>query len=271
MKTLIKNDSIYSLNNLDNYNAILEVDIHDVVYNYISVIMDYLKHIKENLVPKNQELDLFVVIRGLDTLTHVFQFLLSSTNNLDISYYHTEKSFYYYVEFVTQISTDDKNFLQLSSRDATNYVYKKTIHEIKPEDKNIIYSQDTKNKLLHIQNFIDLNKLLYTHYITNRFLSDKDFKDLHEINDIQNKILNIGFDKNNLKIFSKLIDLMHDYISDFNHVNCVLKLLIKKINSNESIIERIKKNLEKINGFPNHEIGIFLNKDPNDLLKDIVN
>ena len=86
MKTLIKNDSIYSLNNLDNYNAILESDIYDIVSNYQNVIMNYLKHIKENLVPKIVELDLFVIMRGLDTLTHVFQFLLNSTNNLDISY-----------------------------------------------------------------------------------------------------------------------------------------------------------------------------------------
>ena len=58
MKTLIKNDSIYSLNNLDNYNAILEADIYDIVSNYQNVIMNYLKHIKENLVPKIVELDL---------------------------------------------------------------------------------------------------------------------------------------------------------------------------------------------------------------------
>lgn len=270
MKTLIKNDSIYSLNNLDNYNALLEANIYDIIYNYLTLIMNYLKHIKENLIPKIPDLDLFVVVRGLDTLTHVFQFILNSTNNLEITYYHTEKSFYYYVEFVTQISTDDKNFLQLSSRDAINYVYKKTIHEIKSNDLNTIYSQDIMNKLFHIQNFIDLNKLFYIHYITNKFLSDKELKDLYELNDIQNKILNTDLDKDNLKIFSNLIDIMYDYIPNFTHFISVLKLLTKKISTYDYMIEKIRDNLEIIKRLTSHEISIFFNKHPNDILKDII-
>lgn len=270
MKSLIKNDSIYSLNNLDNYNAILEADIYDTVSNYQNVIMNYLKHIKENLVPKIVDLDVFVIIRGLDTLTHVFQFLLNSTNNLDIAYYHTEKSFYYYVEFVTQISTDDKNFLQLSSRDATNYVYKKTIHEIKPDDQNMNYSQETMNKIFHIQNFIDLNKLLFTYYVTNKILTDKDYKDQNDIDDIQHKILNLQLNKTNLKILSQLIDLMHDHIENFSHFTCILKLLIKKINANSLILERILSNIKIIMILPKSDIYEFFNKDANDLLKDII-
>lgn len=270
MKSLIKNDSIYSLNNLDNYNASLESSINDIVINYFTLIVDYLKHIKDNLVPKNLELDLFIVVRGLDTLTHVFQFLLNSTNNLNIAFYHSKKSFYYYVEFVTQISTDDKNFLQLSSRDATNYVYKKTIHEIKRDDQIINYSQETMNKIFHIQNFIDLNKLIYTYYIMKKLISDKELKNLNEINDIQNKILNLNLDKNNLKILSQLIDLMYDYIENFTHFTCILKLFIKKINTSQLILEKIAVNLEEIQILPNNEIINFFSKEPNDIMKNII-
>ena len=269
MKTLIKNDSIYSLNNLDNYNVLLENNIDDIIYKYTSIIVNYLKHLKDNLVSKSYELDLFIVIRGLDTLTHVFQLLLVHTNNVEITSYHTEKSYYYYVEFVTQISTDDKNFLQLSSRDATNYVYKKTIHDIKSDEQKINYSNDTLNKIFHIQNLLDLNKLLFTIYITKKFFMDKDNKELHEIKELQNKILNMNLNKDNFKIFSKIVDFMYDHLTSFNHFISLLKQIAKKICINHSILEKISKNIEILNKETNHGINIFLNREIIDILKDI--
>jgi hypothetical protein len=56
---------------------------------------------------------------------------------VDLTYFHCQKSFYFYVEFVSQISEDEKMFLQLTSRDASTYVYKKTIFEINNEFKKM--------------------------------------------------------------------------------------------------------------------------------------
>ncbi len=67
----------------------MENNIDDIIYKYTSIIVNYLKHMKDNLVSKSSELDLFIVIRGLDTLTHVFQMLLIHTNNVEITSYHT--------------------------------------------------------------------------------------------------------------------------------------------------------------------------------------
>jgi hypothetical protein len=52
-----------------------------------------------------------------------------------MAYYHGQKAFYYYVEFIGQISEEQHQYLQLSSRDATMYVYKKTLFEITNECK----------------------------------------------------------------------------------------------------------------------------------------
>ena len=89
------------------------------------IVNCYLLTIK-TITIKNGKISQFIISRGLNTITHVFTNLLYYTKNVDILYFHCEKAFYFYAEFVTQISEDDKTFLQLSSRDATNYVYKKT-------------------------------------------------------------------------------------------------------------------------------------------------
>jgi hypothetical protein len=47
-----------------------------------------------------------------------------------MAYYHAIKSFYIYIEFIEQIAEDHHSFLKLYSRDATLFVYKKTIYGI---------------------------------------------------------------------------------------------------------------------------------------------
>ena len=52
------------------------------------------------------------------------------TKNLEITMHHCKKAYCYYVEFIGQIGDDNHSFLQLNSKDATLFVYKKTIFEI---------------------------------------------------------------------------------------------------------------------------------------------
>tara|TARA_B100000902_G_scaffold272817_1_gene258734 strand:- start:2185 stop:2874 length:690 start_codon:yes stop_codon:yes gene_type:complete len=52
------------------------------------------------------------------------------TKNLDLTVYHCQKSFYYYIEFIGQIGDSNHQFLQLNSKDAALFVLKKTIFEI---------------------------------------------------------------------------------------------------------------------------------------------
>lgn len=77
-----------------------------------------------------------------------------------MTYFHCQKSFYFYIEFVGQISEDEKMFLQLTSRDAATYVYKKTIFEInndiRKSNENI--SEQSRNKIETINSYIHLYK-----------------------------------------------------------------------------------------------------------------
>ena len=138
MKSTISNkDTNYSLNISENYKKELECDVSDVTKKYTALIVDYFNFILENIKISNIHFAKFIIIRGLDTITNVFLHLLYYTKNIDLTYFHCQKSFYFYVEFVGQISDDEKMFLQLTSRDATTYVYKKTIFDINSELKKL--------------------------------------------------------------------------------------------------------------------------------------
>ena len=129
-------DNNFSLQNLDNYRKNIDNTTIEVTEKYYMLIAEYFKFITENIKVKNSNFSKFIITRGLDTITNVFNSIFYYTKNIDLTYFHCQKSFYFYVEFVGQISEDEKMFLQLSSRDATLYVYKKTIFEINNECKN---------------------------------------------------------------------------------------------------------------------------------------
>ncbi len=128
-------DNNFSLQNLDNYRKNIDSVTSEITEKYYMLIAEYFKFITENIKVKNSNFSKFIITRGLDTITNVFNSIFYYTKNIDLTYFHCQKSFYFYVEFVGQISEDEKMFLQLSSRDATLYVYKKTIFEINNEYK----------------------------------------------------------------------------------------------------------------------------------------
>jgi len=126
-------DNSYSLENVDNYHKELEQDINEVVNKYFELIKEYLNFIHDNIKIRNKQYIKFIIKRGLDTITNVFLNILYYTKNLNLTYFHCQKSFYFYVEFIGQITEDQHVYLQLSSRDAATYVYRKTIFEINSE------------------------------------------------------------------------------------------------------------------------------------------
>ncbi len=115
----------YSLSNSANYKATFQADRKDVQAKFIELVVDYLEHIKTK--------SMFVKVRGLETLFHVFYTVLSYTKNLLVSSLNARKAFYLYSEFMEQISEDANLVMQLSSREAVLYVYKKTLYDLSGE------------------------------------------------------------------------------------------------------------------------------------------
>ena len=158
----------YSLKNIDLFNKNLNIETNKIIQLYSELVIQYFKFITENnnnIKAKNFYLFAFIITRGLETVTNVYCFLLYHTKNVDVAYFHSQKSFYFYVEFIGQISDDENIFLQLSSRDASLYVYKKTIFEINLEIKETLnvssVENEINNKLNEINSYINLYKTFF--------------------------------------------------------------------------------------------------------------
>jgi hypothetical protein len=147
----INNNNInhYLLNDSNNYRTELSNTIGDIVNKYNTLLIEYLNFIVDNIGIKNSAYSKFIIERGIETITHVFTLILYYSRNVDMSYYHGQRSFYFYVEFIGQISDDQHTFLNLSSRDAAMFVYKKTIFELSTDyRKNLTEpTKDTLEKL----------------------------------------------------------------------------------------------------------------------------
>jgi len=190
MKQIIKNTSNpfeFILYNIDNYKPTISVQLHNILTKFLSVIFEYLNIVTDKIVIKNRQYFNFIVERGIETIIHVFTFIFYYTKNLELTYYHTQKAYYFYIEFIEQISDDNITYLQLSSRDAITFVYKKTIYDINSEyKKNLLEpTTDEKNILEMLDEYISLYKniVIYTIYNTNliKDIGENCFKTMENI------------------------------------------------------------------------------------------
>ena len=242
MKTLVKNDSMYSLHNVENFHPTLETNTSMLMDKYSDVIINYFHYIHKNISSKNNVLNKFIITRGLDTITHVFLYLLHYTNNSSIALYYCEKASYFYVEFVTQISTDETSFLQLSSRDATNYVYKKTIFEIKhAKQQPESYSEESIDKMTVIESCLNGYKLLFYKIIH----SDLAYNiHITEVSDLIHKINAITIDKDNIAILIRIIDTFYNKIKGIEKFLEIIKNIVKKATSNLHVLLVTQQNIQ---------------------------
>jgi len=243
MKILNNKDNNYSLNYSENYRSELIETTGLITKKYSELLCEYIKFIVENTNTKNKPFSKFIIIRGMDTVTNVFNNILYYTKNIDLTYFHCQKSFYFYLEFVGQISEDEKMFLQLTSRDATTYVYKKTLFEISNELKKIneTISNETRSKLDIINIYIQLYqtyllKIIQTENTKNIEGSIEIFASLCD------KLSNFNEQKHIGTLYSIIEKLYYD-IPDINIFFELNRVLINKFFKNPETIKNYKKKL----------------------------
>jgi hypothetical protein len=246
MKNVSSNgDNSYSLSTIENFKKKIDCDVNVVTQKYSDLIIEYFKFIFENINIKNSNFSKFIIIRGLDTITHVFTNILYYTKNIDLTYFHCQKSFYFYVEFVGQISEDEKTFLQLTSRDATTYVYKKTIFEINNEIKKNIESQtkfsETNDKIQIINLYINIYKTMLYKIINSENLINN-FTYIDVLNDIFHKLNKIKLKKDNIIVINNIFDRFYLIINDNEKYFETIQNIIKKI-KNLDFLNKYEKNM----------------------------
>jgi len=259
MKTNFDNntDNIYSLHNLDNYNKSLGNSTHNIIKKYCEIMNSFFKIIVENLKVKKNEYLKFIIIRGFETITNVFNNILYYTKNLDLTYYHCQKSSYYYVEFIQQITEEQHVFLQLSSRDASTYVYKKNIFEINHDiTKNIPQAnKELKNKLDVINKHTVIFKYLLETVLLNCDLENEYLEEkvelINKLEIIYEHIYLLKLDDKSIQIIQKCFELINEInITNQNiekrneiYLDTIFILLKKCVKNTNKIISNIEKNI----------------------------
>jgi hypothetical protein len=144
-------------------------------------------------------------------------------------------------------------FLQLSSRDATIYVYKKTIFEISNESRknNEDISDYTRLKLDIINSYIELYKTLLLKLINNDFLNNEK---LAIIENIYIKLNNLK-DKSKIKVLNEIIDKFYYQFDDDKYFFNSSELLVKKVIKNQDLLK-------------NNYLHKFLSDEINDKLRE---
>lgn len=248
---LVTENPQYALNNVDNYKSIFECLLQDILTKFVSVIIEYMKFMSEKIVIKNKHYYRFIFERGIETISHVFINTLYFTKNLDLSFYHSQKAYYFYIEFIEQISDENVTFLQLSSRDAILFVYKKTIYEINHDYKKTILALSSEDKatLATMDFYIAIYKNII-HYI---FL-DFNFNYTNNVEHIDkccNKMKQLAIEINKVKskknyseciyLFTNLLVDKQIKLSDF--FNLILEFT-KRLQTRKKIDEQsVRKNM----------------------------
>lgn len=224
--------NFYNIQNPENYKNNIKHNIDTILTKYVNVIYEYFKYLDDNNIyniSENDQYMKYIIINGLNTINSIFKLLLLYTNNLELVVYQSQKSYIYYVEFISQIGSDTNNFLQLNSKDASLFVYKKTIFEINNEiKKDFSVKKENNILLLKVNKYIDLTSKILHQNINNNYLNNDNII-------MNNKLINI---------LQKVIELIINDNSNFNKKYDLIFNLNTK-DSYNSYIENIETILKK--------------------------
>jgi len=170
-------------------NAIVEKEmVHswDIFPEYVKVMDAYLTHFTESKKYKQRDKDnTYLLINGFSTLTHVFKITLkhqwnpnetgpsgtepsisetepsisetgSNLRGLKKAIVNTEKAIYYYTQFIEQIDENILYDLNVSSNNASLFVFKKTINRFFPEPK-----QPADNVITNVEYLLLLYRTIF--------------------------------------------------------------------------------------------------------------
>lgn len=187
--TDLKNTNLFDIK---NYNKNLSEHDDIITSKFCELITEYIFHLCENIIIQNQEYFIFILIRGLNSLKHIFNTLLLYTKNFELTIYHCKKAYLFYVEFIGQIGNDSHSYLQLNSKDATLFIYKKTIFELNNEyRKQFVLKKEETEIFEYIHKFSNVAVEIFEEVINNDNLkSNAKMSYAMYIQKMTNKIIN---------------------------------------------------------------------------------
>ena len=100
---------------------------------YSDIIIEYLDAMKQSkfiTAHMNRE---FLIYTGFRAITHIFQINYVYTNDLDTSFYSSQKAYIFYLEYLEQMEKTNMSH-DLNYTDAIQFLYSKTISQLTPND-----------------------------------------------------------------------------------------------------------------------------------------
>lgn len=198
--------------NLNNSKLYKKIQISNnmtqtTVKEFVKMIQEYLIFCYNDQSLKENNNKQYLINRGLNMLYYIFTTIFLYTKNLEITIYHCKKAFYYYVEFLGQIIEQDNTYLQLTSKDAILFVYKKTIFEINEQEKKTLSNTEDETIKINIifdtcQLYVDLISYIFQKENMDTITMQKYHKKIKKNTKIIEKIINMNYfkDKNRNKI-----------------------------------------------------------------------
>lgn len=234
--------------------------INKLFIKYVTLINDFLNYSFNNL--NNDSIPIFKnnIQKGIQAITHIFKIVLIKSNDINQTIDITQKCFFYYVEFVTQIENSNDH-IQLSLNDAIIFLYKKSIFQFDENENNII--EYSKNNLYHIsynlQKLIEIHNELLYYYISVFEFHNTSFNDftksiyvftesiinvntLNNINNIHYFIEYSKFNKINFNIIIKLVNVFIKHINEHYVDSTKVFINLIKLDIKNNIIEDEKYN-----------------------------
>jgi hypothetical protein len=253
-----KIDNNYSLNDSDNYLS-SEHNISENLKHHLKIINEFTHNIVENNIT-NSSNKLLIILKGIESLFHIYNYLFYYTKNPNLCFYHTQKAIYMYIEFIKQISDEQNNLLNLKINDAVIFIYKKTIFDIKKEF--------IKNKENNINEILNINSKIIKYVFS--FLYNKSREDLltnlKPIINLLENIYSFNYNENNFSNLLLFLEILFTHFLHFNNEQYIESIdkFSRKINKNSISTKYMKEKIYFVN-------NSFQNLTPNQIIQMIFN
>tara|TARA_Y100000591_G_C21843515_1_gene707183 strand:- start:450 stop:1331 length:882 start_codon:yes stop_codon:yes gene_type:complete len=226
----------YDITNYDNYNFNMDENSNSFILKYYIIITDYIQFFIDNInnisFESKKKYKYYIFIKGIEILKNIVNILLIYTNNIDLVVFHCHKAYLYYIEFITQLDTEN-NHLELTINDGTLFVYKKNIFELKESITNLNSLNSNTLYLINRQKIINIEKIVnIINIIVKLFMVKKIINLTYTIDNDNNEINTIL-----IKVFNKLTKLFtneNEYCIVLSKLEDILYNILNYINSHSN-------------------------------------
>jgi hypothetical protein len=171
----------YILNSVENYKNELNDNETMLFLKFVGMVHEMIILCNDSITSENKDYVKHILITCIKNSTYIYNFILLYTKNLELALYHTQRSILYYFEFIIQVGEGSQNTLKLTTKDATLFIYKKTVFDINDEYKQT-YQETAQTKLVmkHLELYMNIYNKILIHLISSFDLNKNNMTNLQK-------------------------------------------------------------------------------------------